>query len=69
MFRAVVLALQGIIVTYDGWYAPIYHVQEDLLNAGPGWEPELLDFTKFGDIAGACSPFLLRPPLFLWGQS
>jgi len=23
------LALQGVIVTYDGWYAPIYFVEED----------------------------------------
>jgi basic amino acid/polyamine antiporter, APA family len=23
------LALQGVVVTYDGWYAPIYFVEED----------------------------------------
>jgi basic amino acid/polyamine antiporter, APA family len=30
LFFAFVLALQGVIVTYDGWYAPIYFVEEDL---------------------------------------
>jgi APA family basic amino acid/polyamine antiporter len=28
-FLGLVLALQGVIVTYDGWYAPIYFVEED----------------------------------------
>jgi APA family basic amino acid/polyamine antiporter len=30
VFLGLVLALQGVIVTYDGWYAPIYFVEEDL---------------------------------------
>ena len=29
MFLGFILALQGVIVTYDGWYAPIYFVEED----------------------------------------
>jgi APA family basic amino acid/polyamine antiporter len=29
IFLGIVLALQGVIVTYDGWYAPIYFVEED----------------------------------------
>jgi APA family basic amino acid/polyamine antiporter len=29
IFLALMLALQGVIVTYDGWYAPIYFVEED----------------------------------------
>lgn len=29
LFLGVALALQGVIVTYDGWYAPIYFVEED----------------------------------------
>lgn len=24
LFLGLVLALQGVVVTYDGWYAPIY---------------------------------------------
>jgi basic amino acid/polyamine antiporter, APA family len=30
LFLGLVLALQGVIVTYDGWYAPIYFVEEDV---------------------------------------
>jgi basic amino acid/polyamine antiporter, APA family len=29
LFLGLVLALQGVVVTYDGWYAPIYFVEED----------------------------------------
>lgn len=29
IFLGFILALQGVIVTYDGWYAPIYFVEED----------------------------------------
>jgi APA family basic amino acid/polyamine antiporter len=29
IFLGLLLALQGIVVTYDGWYAPIYFVEED----------------------------------------
>jgi len=29
LFLGLVLALQGVIITYDGWYAPIYFVEED----------------------------------------
>jgi APA family basic amino acid/polyamine antiporter len=29
IFLGLMLALQGVIVTYDGWYAPIYFVEED----------------------------------------
>jgi APA family basic amino acid/polyamine antiporter len=29
IFLGVMLALPGVIVTYDGWYAPIYFVEED----------------------------------------
>jgi APA family basic amino acid/polyamine antiporter len=29
LFLGIVLALQGVIVTYGGWYAPIYFVEED----------------------------------------
>jgi len=29
IFLGLVLALQGVIITYDGWYAPIYFVEED----------------------------------------
>ena len=29
IFLGLVLALQGVVVTYDGWYAPIYFVEED----------------------------------------
>jgi APA family basic amino acid/polyamine antiporter len=29
VFLGLILALQGVIVTYDGWYAPIYFVEED----------------------------------------
>jgi basic amino acid/polyamine antiporter, APA family len=28
-FLGLILALQGVVVTYDGWYAPIYFVEED----------------------------------------
>jgi basic amino acid/polyamine antiporter, APA family len=28
-FLGLVVALQGVVVTYDGWYAPIYFVEED----------------------------------------
>jgi APA family basic amino acid/polyamine antiporter len=28
-FLGLILALQGVIVTYDGWYAPIYFAEED----------------------------------------
>jgi APA family basic amino acid/polyamine antiporter len=28
-FLGLVLALQGVVVTYDGWYAPIFFVEED----------------------------------------
>jgi basic amino acid/polyamine antiporter, APA family len=30
LFLGLVLALQGVVITYDGWYAPIYFVEEDL---------------------------------------
>jgi basic amino acid/polyamine antiporter, APA family len=29
LFLGWVLALQGVVITYDGWYAPIYFVEED----------------------------------------
>jgi APA family basic amino acid/polyamine antiporter len=29
IFVGLMLALQGVVVTYDGWYAPIYFVEED----------------------------------------
>ncbi len=29
LFLGLILALQGVVVTYDGWYAPIYFVEED----------------------------------------
>ncbi len=29
LFLGLILALPGIVVTYDGWYAPIYFVEED----------------------------------------
>ena len=29
IFLALMLALQGVVITYDGWYAPIYFVEED----------------------------------------
>jgi len=29
IFLGLILALQGVVVTYDGWYAPIYFVEED----------------------------------------
>jgi len=29
LFLGLMLALQGVVVTYDGWYAPIYFVEED----------------------------------------
>ena len=29
VFLGLVLALQGVVITYDGWYAPIYFVEED----------------------------------------
>lgn len=29
IFFGLMLALQGVVVTYDGWYAPIYFVEED----------------------------------------
>jgi APA family basic amino acid/polyamine antiporter len=29
VFLGLILALQGVVVTYDGWYAPIYFVEED----------------------------------------
>ena len=29
MFLGIMLALQGVVITYDGWYAPIYFVEED----------------------------------------
>ena len=29
VFVGLMLALQGVVVTYDGWYAPIYFVEED----------------------------------------
>jgi basic amino acid/polyamine antiporter, APA family len=29
IFLGLMFALQGVVVTYDGWYAPIYFVEED----------------------------------------
>ncbi len=29
LFLGLILALQGVVITYDGWYAPIYFVEED----------------------------------------
>jgi basic amino acid/polyamine antiporter, APA family len=29
IFLGLMLALQGVVVTYDGWYASIYFVEED----------------------------------------
>ena len=29
LFLAMIVALQGVVVTYDGWYAPIYFAEED----------------------------------------
>jgi APA family basic amino acid/polyamine antiporter len=29
LFLGLILALQGVVVTYDGWYAPIYFAEED----------------------------------------
>ena len=29
IFLGLIFALQGVVVTYDGWYAPIYFVEED----------------------------------------
>jgi APA family basic amino acid/polyamine antiporter len=29
IFLGLMLGLQGVVVTYDGWYAPIYFVEED----------------------------------------
>jgi basic amino acid/polyamine antiporter, APA family len=29
LFLGLILGLQGVVVTYDGWYAPIYFVEED----------------------------------------
>ena len=29
IFLGLILALQGVVITYDGWYAPIYFVEED----------------------------------------
>jgi APA family basic amino acid/polyamine antiporter len=29
LFLGLMLALQGVVITYDGWYAPIYFVEED----------------------------------------
>jgi APA family basic amino acid/polyamine antiporter len=29
LFFGLIIALQGVIVTYDGWYAPIYFAEED----------------------------------------
>jgi APA family basic amino acid/polyamine antiporter len=29
LFLELILALQGVVVTYDGWYAPIYFAEED----------------------------------------
>jgi basic amino acid/polyamine antiporter, APA family len=29
LFLALIVALQGVVVTYDGWYAPIYFAEED----------------------------------------
>jgi basic amino acid/polyamine antiporter, APA family len=29
IFLGLMLALQGVVITYDGWYAPIYFVEED----------------------------------------
>jgi APA family basic amino acid/polyamine antiporter len=29
LFLGLVVALQGVVVTYDGWYAPIYFAEED----------------------------------------
>jgi basic amino acid/polyamine antiporter, APA family len=29
LFLGLIIALQGVIVTYDGWYAPIYFAEED----------------------------------------
>lgn len=29
LFLGWVLALQGVVITYDGWYAPIYFAEED----------------------------------------
>jgi APA family basic amino acid/polyamine antiporter len=29
LFLGLILALQGVVITYDGWYGPIYFVEED----------------------------------------
>jgi basic amino acid/polyamine antiporter, APA family len=29
LFLGLVVALQGVVITYDGWYGPIYFVEED----------------------------------------
>ena len=29
LFLGLIVALQGVIITYDGWYGPIYFVEED----------------------------------------
>jgi APA family basic amino acid/polyamine antiporter len=29
LFLGLIVALQGVVVTYDGWYAPIYFAEED----------------------------------------
>ncbi len=29
LFLALIVALQGVVITYDGWYAPIYFAEED----------------------------------------
>lgn len=29
IFLGLMLALQGVVITYDGWYSPIYFVEED----------------------------------------
>jgi APA family basic amino acid/polyamine antiporter len=29
LFLGLIIALQGVVITYDGWYGPIYFVEED----------------------------------------
>jgi basic amino acid/polyamine antiporter, APA family len=53
VWTALVVALQAVIVTYDGWYAPIYFVEEDL---NPGTH---LPRSAIGGIASCIVIFLL----------
>ena len=55
-----ILALQGVVVTYDGWYAPIYFLEEDKDPA------KNLPRSMIGTTVSCIAIFLLVNAAFIW---